>query len=66
MRIEPSSKVTAVISEIFTNLAAGYFGTIIIYPGLSLGKNLSDSLLPLILNLFAGIVMMSIAIKLKD
>lgn len=55
-----------VIAEVFTNLAAGFFGSILVFPGIFGLRRPSDLLALLILNVPSGILCLLIAFKLKE
>jgi len=61
-----SNKKITVLSELFTNLSAGWFGAIIIFPGIFIVRDVNDVLLKLFINGFFGIISLLVAFKLKQ
>lgn len=61
-----TSKSIAVYAEVFTNLAAGFFGSFVIFPGIFGIKTPLDFLGLLIVNLPSGILCLLIALRLKE
>ena len=55
-----------VLSELFTNLAAGWFGTIFIYPGVIGDKPVSEVLALLTVNIVSGTLSLILAFRLKE
>ncbi len=64
--VKITSKKIEVFSDLFTDLAAGCFGTLLIFPGVIGIKTLLDLILLLIINLPFGILCLLIALKLKE
>lgn len=58
-------KSVGVYAELFINLSAGFFGTLIIFPGVIGIKSFYDILGLLFINLSSGILCLLIALKLK-
>lgn len=54
-----------ILSQLFTNLAAGWFGVVIIIPGITQLNNLGD-ILWLIKNLVFGMIALFIADRLAE
>ena len=65
MKIEFSSDQIEVISDIFTNLSAAFFATLIAFPGIFGVYSTKDVLSLLLFHLPLAIVSMVDAIKLK-
>jgi hypothetical protein len=55
-----------VLSDLLINLSAGWFGLILIVPGLGGVKSLQDAIFLLTTNLFWGIIALVLAMKLKE
>ena len=66
MNFQLTAKRIEVFSELFTNLAAGFFGSLVIFPGIFGIKNISDLLPLLIINLPSGILALLVALRLKE
>lgn len=61
-----TSNRLAVLSELFTNLAAGWYGTIFIYPGFVGSKHFSEVLPLLTVNIVSGTLSLLLAFRLKE
>ena len=55
-----------ILSDLFTNLAAGWFGSIIVFPNLFQFSGLFELLLSLTLNFLLGILSLVISIYFKE
>ncbi|MBI2612143.1 hypothetical protein HYW54_05390 [Candidatus Gottesmanbacteria bacterium] len=66
MKVILSSHQIEVFADLFTNLASGFFGTLIIFPGIFGLRSPLDLLALLIINLPSGILLLTIALKLKE
>ncbi len=54
-----------ILSELFTDMAAGWFGTILIYPGIWINRPFTENILVLLLNFLCGIFSLVIAFRLR-
>ena len=66
MRIILSNIRLATIGELFTNLAAGFFGSLIVFPGLFGIHSVTDIAALLFINLPSGILCLLISFRLKE
>jgi hypothetical protein len=55
-----------VLSDLLVNLSAGWFGLILIIPGLGGVKSPQDAIFLLTTNLFWGIIALVLAMKLRE
>lgn len=66
MGIQLSGRQIEVFGDVFTNLAAGFFGSLIIFPGIFGIGGIEDLTGLLLINLPSGILALLIALKLRD
>ncbi|KKS73528.1 hypothetical protein A2781_00475 [Candidatus Gottesmanbacteria bacterium RIFCSPHIGHO2_01_FULL_42_27] len=55
-----------IFADLFTNLAAGWFGAIVIFPNLFHFNNISELVLSLTLNFSLGLLSLLLAFYFKD
>lgn len=55
-----------ILSDLFTNLSAGWFGTIVIFPNLFHFSNVVELILSLTLNFSLGILSLLLAFYFKE
>ncbi len=66
MRVALSKIKGTVLGELFTNLAAGFFGSLLIFPGVLGIHTIADIAALLLINLPSGILCLLIAFRLKE
>lgn len=65
LKIELHDYQIDVLADIFSNLAAGFFASILVFPGIFGIQTIYDFLALLLINLTSGILCLNIAFKLK-
>ena len=66
MSVSNSPEQLEVLSDLFTNLSAGWFGTILIFPGIFRSDDPITMLRILLVNIAFGILSLQIAFRLKE
>ena len=66
MRLYLKPNFLLTLSDLFTNLSAGWFGAILILPGIWTSFDLRTNTIPLFVNLFYGAVSFMFSYYLKE
>jgi len=66
MSVGNSQKQFDVLGDLFTNLSAGWFGSILIFPGIYRSDDPATLLRILLINVAFGILSLQIAFRLKE
>ena len=66
MLLVKNKRTVEVFRDLFIDLAAGFFGSVVIFPGVFGIKTINDIVGLLLINVICGIFSLLIALKLKE